>query len=178
MPVKHGQFSLSQHIFIQNLLPHIFLCQQFAAFCHFFWSQWVFWLNKYLVMFFSISQSCSFFMAIIFCSSVVPVLTFNTSGVYNFNTKKPIIPVNLVPFFNFWFLFSCFITHRVTNQLKSLFLLKSKQLRSFIENREELCCSQNASLVSMCMEDHYSYIFLKKRVIYELGSHFNEIRFI
>ena len=75
-------------------------------------------------------QNCSFFMSIIFCSSVAVVWTFNTRGVYNFITKEVNIPVNLVLFFNdVSFLFCCFLKSGVTNELKSLFLWKSKKVR-------------------------------------------------
>ena len=46
---------------------------------------------------FFIIQNCSFFMSIIFCSSVALVWTFNTRGGYNFITKEANIPVNLIP---------------------------------------------------------------------------------
>ena len=68
---------------------------------------------------FLIVQNCSFFMGIIFCSSVAQVWTFNTRGVYNFITKEVNIPVNLVPFFNeISFLFCHFLKSGVTNDLK------------------------------------------------------------
>ena len=73
-------------------------------------------------------RNCSFFMDIIFCSSVALVWTFNTRGVYNFITKEANIPVNLVPFFNdvsFW----GFLKSGVTNELKGLFLWNSKKVR-------------------------------------------------
>ena len=82
------------------------------------------------VMFFFIVRNCSFFMGIIFCSSVALVWTFNTRGVYNFITKEANIPVNLVPVFNnVSFLFYRFLKSGVTNELKSLFLWKSKKVR-------------------------------------------------
>ena len=68
---------------------------------------------------FFIKWNCSFFMGIIFCSSVAQVWTFNTRGVYNFITKEVNIPVNLVPFFNeISFLFCHFLKSGVTNDLK------------------------------------------------------------
>ena len=121
--------------------------------------------------------NCPFFMGIIFSSSVVLVSPFNTRGVYNFITKRAIILVNLVPLFSgVSFLFCRFLKSRVTNELKSLFLWKSRKVRGlFIQNRTKLCCWQNASLVSM--EGRYScFFFKKKRVIHELGSRFNQIR--
>ena len=66
-------------------------------------------------------------MASIFCSSVVLACTFNTRVVYNFITKKADIPANLVPFFSgILFLFCRFLKSEVTNELKSIFLLKGK----------------------------------------------------
>ena len=91
--------------------------------------------------FFFIVRNCSFFMGIIFCSSIALVLAFNTRGVYNFITKEANIPVNLVPFFNdISFLLYRFLMSGVTNELKSLFLWKS-QKELFIPNRAKLCCS-------------------------------------
>ena len=81
------------------------------------------------VCFFLIVRNCSFFMGIIFCSNVALVWTFNTRGVYNFIIKKANIPVNLVPFFNgVSFQFCRFLKSGVTNELKSLSLLKSKKI--------------------------------------------------
>ena len=72
-------------------------------------------------------------MGIIFCSSVALVWIFNTSGVYDFITKKTNIPVNLVPFFNgVSFLFYHFQKSGVTNELKSVFLLKSKKGHGYL----------------------------------------------
>ena len=60
------------------------------------------------------------------CSS----LNFNPRGVYNFITKKANIPVKLVSFFNdVSFLFCRFLKSGVTNELKSLCLLKRKKVR-------------------------------------------------
>ena len=74
-------------------------------------------------------RNCSFFMGIIFCSSVALVWTFNTWGVYNFITKEANILVNLVPFFNdVLFLLCRFLKSGVMNELKSLFLWKSKKV--------------------------------------------------
>ena len=69
------------------------------------------------------------FYGSIFCSSVALVWTFNTRGVYNFITKTENFPVNLVPFFNgVSFLFCRFLKSGVTDELKSLFLLKGKKV--------------------------------------------------
>ena len=85
--------------------------------------------RKFQVMFFFIVRNCSFFMGIIFCSSVASVWIFNNRGVYNFVSKKGNILVNLVPFFNdFSFLLCHFLKSGVTNELQSLFLLKSKKV--------------------------------------------------
>ena len=76
-----------------------------------------------------IVRNCSFFMGIIFCSSVALVSTFDTRGVYNFITKEANIPVNLVPLFNnVSFLFYRFLKFGVTNEPKSLFLSESKKV--------------------------------------------------
>ena len=83
--------------------------------------------------FFLIVQDCSFFMGIIFCSSVALVWTVNTRGVYNFITKEANIPVNLVPFFNdVSFLFCRFLKSGVTNELKMIFLRMSKKVKSYL----------------------------------------------
>ena len=80
---------------------------------------------------FFIVRNCSFFMGIIFCSNTALVWAFNTRGVYNFITKEANIPVNLVPFFNdISFLFCRLLKSGVTNELKSLFLWKSKKNES------------------------------------------------
>ena len=79
---------------------------------------------------FFIVWNCSFFMGIIFCSSVVLVWTFNTRSVYNFITKEANIPPNLIAFFNdVLFLFHRFLKSGVTNELKSPFLWKRKKVR-------------------------------------------------
>ena len=79
---------------------------------------------------FFIVRNCSFFMGIIFCTSVALVWTFHTRGVYNFIAKEANTPVNLVPFSNdVSFLFCRFINSGVTNELKSIFLWKSKKVR-------------------------------------------------
>ena len=89
-------------------------------------------------LFFLIVRYCSFFMGIIYCSSVVLVLAFNTRGVYNFITKKANIPVNLVPFFNgVSFLFCCFLKSGVTKEQKSIFLLKSKKVRVIYSKKDK-----------------------------------------
>ena len=79
---------------------------------------------------FFIVQHCSFFMGIIFCTSIDVIWTSNSRGVYNFITKKANILVKLVPFFNgALFVFCRFLKSGVTNELKSLFFLKSKKSR-------------------------------------------------
>ena len=86
-----------------------------------------------------IVRNCSFFMGIIFCSSVALVSTFDTRGVYNFITKEANIPVNLVPIFNdVSFLFCSFLKSRVTDELKSLFLWKSKKVRVFYSKQGKM----------------------------------------
>ena len=134
--------------------------------------------NPCLVMFF-IARNCSFFMRIIFCSSVALVWTFNTSGVYNFITKEANIPVNLVPFVNdvFLFLFFCFITSGVTNELKSIFLWKQKSHSYLFETRQNFAAHKTLVWSTYVLRIATATIFSKK-VIYELGSHLNRIRFI
>ena len=88
--------------------------------------------------FFFIVRNFSFFMRIIFCSSVILVWTFNTWSVYNFITKKANIPVNLVLFFSdVSFAFSRFLKSGVTNELKSLLLLKSKKARVIYSKQDK-----------------------------------------
>ena len=88
--------------------------------------------------FFFIVQDCSVFIGSIFWSNVVLVWTFNTRGVYNFITKKANIPVNLVLFFNgISFLLYHFLKSGGTNELKSLFLLKSKKVRVIYSKQEK-----------------------------------------
>ena len=55
---------------------------------------------------------------------------------------------------------------------------RTKKSELFIPNRAKFCCLLNASLVNIYMEDRYSYNFFKKRVIYELRNHSDQIRFI
>ena len=79
---------------------------------------------------FFIALNCSFFMSIIFCSSIALVWTFNSRGVYNFITKEANILVNLVLFFNdVWFPFCRFLKYGVTDELKSLLSWKCKNVR-------------------------------------------------
>lgn len=92
----------------------------------------------YLCSCFFIIRNCSFFMGIIFCSSVALVWTFGARGAYNFITKKASIPVNLVSFFNgISLLFCCFVKSGVTNELKSLFLLNIKKFRVIYSKQDE-----------------------------------------
>ena len=89
-------------------------------------------------VFFFIVRNCSFFMDTIFCSNVALVWNFNTRGVNNFITKKANILVNLVLFFNdVSFLFCHFLKSRVTNELKSLFVLKSKKVRVIYSKQDK-----------------------------------------
>ena len=83
-----------------------------------------------VMIFFLIAWNCSFFMGITFCSSIPLISTFNTRGVHDFITRKANIPVYLVPLFKgVLFLFCLFSKSGVTNELKCLFLLKSKKVR-------------------------------------------------
>ena len=111
-------------------------------YCTYLYIVYIYNTNSYAyvgghVLFFLIVRNCSFFMGIIFCSNVALVWTFNTRGVYNFIIKKANIPVNLVPFFNgVSFQFCPFLKSGVTNELKSLSLLKSKKIgQNFAVNK-------------------------------------------
>ena len=92
--------------------------------------------------------------------------------------KKQIsnIPVNLVPFFSgVLFLFCHFLKSGVTNELKS----QEQKSQGYLFKT-----GQNFAVVKTLVWSAYvrrtttATFFLKKRVIYELGSHFNQIRFI
>ena len=123
---------------------------------------------------FFIVRNCSF-MGIIFCSIVVLFLTFCTRSVYNFITKTGNIPISLVPFCNdVSFLFCRFLKPGVTNELKSIFLLKSKKIRVIYSK----LFIQTLIWSAYVWRTATATIFFKKRVTYELGSHFSQIRFI
>ena len=133
--------------------------------------------KPYLVTFFFIVQHCSLFMGIIFCSSVALVWIFNARSDHNFITNEPNIPVNLVPFFNdASFLFCRFLKSEVTNELKSIFLWKSKKV--------SVIYSKQCKTLLLIAWSTYIWrtttatIKRKKRVIYDIGSHLNRIRFI
>ena len=109
-----------------------------------------FWLNE-IAHFLWVS---SFALALVW--------TFSTRGVYNFITKQTNISVNLAPFFNdVSFLFCCFLKSRVTNELKSLFLWKSKK-ELFIPNRAKTLLLIKRKFGQHMYGDRYSYNFLKK----------------
>ena len=110
-----------------------------------------FWLNE-IAHFLWVS---SFALALVW--------TFSTRGVYNFITKQTNISVNLAPFFNdVSFLFCCFLKSRVTNELKSLFLWKSKK-ELFIPNRAKTLLLIKRKFGQHIMYgDRYSYNFFKK----------------
>ena len=110
-----------------------------------------FWLNE-IAHFLWVS---SFALALVW--------TFSTRGVYNFITKQTNISVNLAPFFNdVSFLFCCFLKSRVTNELKSLFLWKSKK-KLFIPNRAKTLLLIKRKFGQHIMYgDRYSYNFFKK----------------
>ena len=84
---------------------------------------------SYKVMF--LLYGIDFFMGSIFCFSVVLVWTFNIRGAYNcILARKANIPVNLILFFSgVSFLFYPFLKSGVTNELKGIFLVKSKKVR-------------------------------------------------
>ena len=91
------------------------------------------------------------------------------------STKKHIL-VNLVPFYSGVLLVFCrFLKSRATTALTSLFLGKrTKQDKT----------GQNFSVGKALVWSAYVWrvaataTFFKKSVIYELGSHFNQTRFI
>ena len=106
-----------------------------------------FWLNE-IAHFLWVS---SFALALVW--------TFSTRGVYNFITKQTNISVNLAPFFNdVSFLFCCFLKSRVTNELKSLFLWKSKK-ELFIPNRAKTLLLIKRKFGQHMYGDRYSYNF-------------------
>ena len=92
-----------------------------------------------ILSFYLFFRNCSFFKGSIFCSSVVLSLTFKTRDKYNFITTKTNIPENLIPFFNGTsFLYYCFLKSGATNEPKSLFLLKSKEVRVIYSKQDKL----------------------------------------
>ena len=89
------------------------------------------WVFLFCFVFFV--HNYTFFMGVIFCSSVALVWTFHTRGVSNFITKKANILVNFVPFFNdVWFLFCRLFKSGVTNQLKNIRVIYSKQDKTLL----------------------------------------------
>ena len=115
-----------------------------------------------MVIFFFIVRNWSFFMGIIFCSSVALIWTFNTKSVYNFITKGANIPVNLVPFFNdVSFLISCFLKSGVTNELRSLFLWKSKKVR-VIYSEKNFAAHKTLVWSTYVWRNATATVFLKK----------------
>ena len=129
---------------------------------------------------FLIVRHCSVFMGIILCSGVALVWTFNTRGVSNFITKEANIPINLVSFFNdVSFLFCRFLKSGVTNVLKSLFLWKSKKVKSYLfETRQNFAAYKTLVWSTYAGRTATATNFFYKRVIFELGSHLNRIHFI
>ena len=93
------------------------------------------------------------FYAHFLCSSAPLVSALNTRGVYNFITKEANIPINLVPFFNDVSLLFCrFLKSWLTNELRRLFLWKSKKVRVIYSKEGKTLLFKNASLVNMYME--------------------------
>ena len=103
----------------------------------------IFWTTDLRSYFFIITvRNYSFFTGSIFCSSFVLVWIFNTRGVHNVITKKANIPVNLVLFFNgVSFLFCCFLKPGVSDEPKSLFLLRSKKVRVIYSKQDKTLLS-------------------------------------
>ena len=127
---------------------------------------------------FFIVRNYSFFVGIILCSSVYLVWNFSSRGVYKFIIIGTNIPFNLIPFFNdVFFLFCRFLKSGVINELKNLFLWKSKKVRVFYSKqcetllliKREFSQSIHGGLLQL-------HLFFKKRLIQELGSHFSQIR--
>ena len=76
------------------------------------------------------------------------------------SSKKENIPVKLVPLFNDVFLIFCrFLQSGITNELKGIFILKSKRVRVIYSKQEKNLLLVVANLDSMCMEEQYSYTF-------------------
>ena len=137
--------------------------------CKYLRSRVCFWLYRIAV-----------FMGIILCSGVALVWTFNTRGVSNFITKEANIPINLVSFFNdVSFLFCRFLKSGVTNVLKSLFLWRSKKVRVIcLKQGKNFAAHKTLVWSTYAGRTATATNFFYKRVIYELGSHLNRIRFI
>ena len=112
---------------------------------------------------FFILWNCSFFMGIIFCSSVTLVWTFNIRNVCHFITKKANIPVKLVSFFNdASFLFCRFLKSGVTNELNSLFLLKDKKSQNYLFQTEQNFAARKTLVWSACVWRTATAAFFKK----------------
>ena len=126
-----------------------------------------FWLNE-IAHFLWVS---SFALALVW--------TFSTRGVYNFITKQTNISVNLAPFFNdVSFLFCCFLKSRVTNELKSLFLWKSKKVSYLFQTGQNFAAHKTLVWSIYVLRTSAATIFFKKSNIWAIGSHLNQIRFI
>ena len=124
------------------------------------WSLWHLeeWITDYNLensigsCFFFIVRNCSFFMGIIFCSSVAIVWTFSNRGVYNFITKEPNIPVNLVPFFK-WCLVPILSLLKVWSNewAKKYFSRKVQKSQSYLFQTGENFAAHKTLVWSTCV---------------------------
>ena len=131
-------------------------------------------------MFFFIVRNSSFFMGIIFCSSIALVWTFNTRGVYNFITKEANIPVNLVLFFK-WCLVPILSLIKIWSNewAKKSFSLKEQTSQSYLfQIGQNFAAHKTLVWSTYVLRTATATIFLKKSNIWAIGSHLNWIRFI
>ena len=131
------------------------------------------WQGSYGDVFF-IVRNCSFFMRIIFSSSVVLVWTFNTTGVYNFITRNSSKFVSVFQ----WFLVPILSLLKVWSNewAKKSFLLKSKRV-GVIHSKQNKAVGKTLVLSPYVWRTDTA-TFKKRTVIYELGSYFNQNHFI
>ena len=129
--------------------------------------------------YFLIVRNCSFSQVSSFVLALFQFLLSIIEVVIILSLKKQ-IPVNLVPFFNgVSFLFYRFLKSGITDELKSLYLLKRKKVTVIYSK-----LGKTLVLVKRQFGQHIYgglpqlHFFRKKRSIYELGSHFNQIPFI
>ena len=72
------------------------------------------------------------------------------------------------------FLFCRFLKSGVTNELKSIFLLKGKKNQGYLFKTGQNFAAPKTLVWSAYVRTAIATFFFKKRVIYELGSHFNQ----
>ena len=134
--------------------------------------------KPYLVTFFFIVQHCSLFMGIIFCSSVALVWIFNARSGHNFITKEPNIPVNLVLQ---WCLVPILSLLEVWSNewAKKYFSLKEQKSQCYLfQTVQNFAAHKTLAWSTYIWRTTTATIKRKKRVIYDIGSHLNRIRFI